>query len=216
MKRSAVYLALIVALLSLAGMGFHGCGHGNTLTSITVTPADPIITKSTTTQTTHQFYATAHFSDGLTVVAWSQVKWQSSDPTVLAITNTGVATAYKAGTAVITAVDIAHPTITGWAEYFVVELESITIFPAEVSIPAGTVLQFSATGAYSAVSPTTASTDLTRLVTWSTASTAIATIGNILGTQGMATAVSAGTTTITARDPSTGIVSSGTTTLTVF
>jgi hypothetical protein len=216
MKRSAIFLALIVMLLS-AVIGFHGCGNTNNLTAITVIPADPIITKTTSTQTTQQFSAIAHFSDGLSVALWSQVKWQSSDPTILNInTDTGVATAIKPGTVVITAIDNAHPTITGSSAAIVVELLSISITPSVVSIPVGTVQQFAATGAYSSATPSTASTDLTRLVTWSTSNPAIATIGNILGTHGMATAVSAGTTTITAKDPATGIVSTQTATLTVL
>lgn len=215
MKRSAIYLAFIIALLSLAAMVFPGCGDGNSLTSITVTPADPLITKTTsTTQVTRQFSATAHFSDGLTVQSWSQVTWQSSDPLVLDITNTGVATAYKAGTAVITAVDKAHPTITGSAAAIVAELESITVTPNLVSIPVGTPVAseqaFTATAAYSAVTPTTAPTDLTTLVSWSTSSTAIAVISNVTPSNGIATAVSAGTVTIFATDLSTGIAGTAT------
>src|SRR5207247_7435925 len=53
--------------------------------------------------------------------------------------------------------------------------------------------------------------DLTTQVTWSSSSTAVATISNAGGSQGLATSVAAGTTTITA---TLGLVS-GNTTLTV-
>ncbi|MHB8845614.1 MAG: hypothetical protein ACYC7L_12820 [Nitrospirota bacterium] len=225
MKRFTIALALTALLLFLAAMGLPGCGNGNSLTSITVTPADPLITKTTSTQTVvRQFSATAHFSDGLSVASWSQVTWQSSDTNVLAISNTGVATAYKAGTAVITAIDNAHPTITGSAAAAVVELDRIDIIPAFVSIPVGTPVAttqaFTATGTYSAatlsaVSSALIPTNMTALVTWSTSSSAIAVISNVTPSFGVATAVSAGTVTIEAREPWTGIVSSGTTTLVI-
>lgn len=219
MKRSAISLALTALLLSLAAMGFHGCGDGNSLTSITVTPVDPIITKPTTTQTvTQQFFATAHFSDGLTVESWSQMTWQSSDPTVLAITNTGVATAYKAGTAVVTAVDNAHPTITGSATVIVAELAFITIAPSIISIPVGTPVAttqaFTATATYSAVTSTVVPTNLTASVFWSSSDTAVAIISNLTPSNGIATAVSAGTTTITARQLQSGIEATASLTVT--
>lgn len=42
MKRSAIAFALILSLLSLAAVGFHGCGKKNTITSITVTACGPV------------------------------------------------------------------------------------------------------------------------------------------------------------------------------
>lgn len=223
MKRLTISLALITLLLTVAAMGLPGCGNGNSLTSITVTPVDPLITKTTSTQTVaRQFSATAHFSDGLSVASWSQVAWQSSDTSVLDISITGVATAKKAGTAVITAVDKAHPTITGSAAAAVVELESITIVPPSPDpvISVGTSTQFTATGTYSAatlaaVSSALIPTNMTSLVSWSTSSSSIAVISNVTPSFGIATAVSAGTVTIEAREPWTGMVSAGTTTLVI-
>ena len=60
MKRFAIALALILSLLSIAALGFHGCGKKNTVTSITVLPADPYIAKDTT----QLLIVTAHLSDG--------------------------------------------------------------------------------------------------------------------------------------------------------
>src|SRR5207245_6393546 len=54
--------------------------------------------------------------------------------------------------------------------------------------------QFTATGTFS----DSTTQDLTTQVTWSSSSTAVATISNAGGSQGLATSVAAGTTTITA------------------
>ena len=73
-------------------------------------------------------------------------------------------------------------------------LASITVTPANPSIGAGSSQQFSATGTFS--DGTTQG--LTTTVTWSSSLTSVATISNSAGSNGMATAVAAGTATITA------------------
>lgn len=73
-------------------------------------------------------------------------------------------------------------------------LVSITVTPANPSVTAGATQQFSATGTFS--DGTTQG--LTTTVTWSSSLTSVATISNSTGSNGMATAVAAGTTTITA------------------
>ncbi|HEX9078496.1 MAG TPA: DUF3443 family protein [Desulfuromonadaceae bacterium] len=73
-------------------------------------------------------------------------------------------------------------------------LSSITVTPANPSVTAGGTQQFSATGTFS--DGTTQ--DLTASVTWSSSATSVATISNSTGSNGKATAVAAGTTTITA------------------
>ena len=208
MKRFTTF-ALIVSLLSIAAIGFNGCGKRNTLTAITVTPSDPFIAKGTT----KQLFVTSHFSDGKYLLFWTQVTWQSSDAAVATVSSTGLVSAVAEGTAVITAVDIAHPSVTYSVTATVTDLTSIDVAPLLVSIPVGSAQQFTATGTYSAATPTTAPADLTSLVTWATSSTAVAVISNSTGSQGFATAVSAGTTTITATDLATGLT--GTATLTV-
>ena len=82
-------------------------------------------------------------------------------------------------------------------------LTAIAIAPANASMPAGASRQFAATGTYS----DSTSQDITGSVTWSSSKTGYATMSDT----GLATAVSAGMTTVTAMA---GNIS-GTTTLTV-
>jgi trimeric autotransporter adhesin len=210
MKRRTIALVLILSLLSIAAVGFNGCGKKNTITSITVTPVDPFIAKLTA----RQLFVTAHFSDGKDLLFWTQVTWQSDKPTVATVSSTGLVTAVSEGTAVITAVDIAHPSITGSVTATVTDLLSITIDPASAIISLGTSTPFTATGTYSAATPSTAPTNLTSLVTWTTSNTEIAIISNVTGSNGIATAgTTTGTTTITATDPATNIFSTATLTV---
>jgi hypothetical protein len=210
MKRSAIAFVLLVSLFSLALAGFPGCGKTNTLTSITVTPADPYIAKDKT----QQLFVTARFSDGQFFLFWTQVTWQSSAPEVATVSSTGLVSAVSEGTAVITAVDIAHPSITYSVTVTVTDLLAITVAPSSAVISAGTSTPFTATGAYSAATPSTAPTDLTTMVSWATSSAEIAVISNVTGSQGIATAgTTTGTTTVTATDLATGMT--GTATLTV-
>jgi len=69
------------------------------------------------------------------------------------------------------------------------------------SISQGATLQFDAVGNYQ----DNVQMDITTSVTWSSTNSLVSTISNSPGLQGLATAVSAGTTTITATDPSTNI-----------
>lgn len=215
MKHRAVFLVLVLSLLSYAAAGFSGCGNKhNTLSAIIVTPLNPVVAKGTVLQLS----VNAIFTDGLIVTSWSQVTWQSSDTLVATVNNTGVVSGVAEGTAVITATDIFHPDIVRNVTVSVTKLESIAITPADavISLDTATSQQFTATGFYSAATPTTWSTtwppDITSLVSWVSSSTSVAGISNVLGSHGLATAISAGTTTITATDLATGIT--GTATLT--
>ena len=73
-------------------------------------------------------------------------------------------------------------------------LQSIAVTPANPSVPDGETQQFDATGTYSDNS----TQNLTTQVTWASATTSVATISNASGTQGLATAVAQGTSTISA------------------
>jgi trimeric autotransporter adhesin len=216
MKHRAVFLVLVLSLLSYAAAGFSGCGSKhNALSTIIVTPLDPVIAMGKTLQLS----VTAIFSDGLVVTSWSQVTWRSSDTTVATVNSSGGVTAVAEGTAVISATDTFHPDIVRSVIVTVTQLLSITITPTDAVISLGTVSSqtFSATGFYSTATPTTwaptGTRDLTTLVSWASSSTPVAVISNVTGSNGFATAVSAGTTTITATDLATGIT--GTATLTV-
>ena len=88
-----------------------------------------------------------------------------------------------------------------------VTLLSITVSPANPSITVGATQQFTASGTYSDNS----TQNLTASVSWTSSAPGVASISNIAGSNGLATAAAAGQTTITAA--SGGV--SGTATLTV-
>ncbi len=73
-------------------------------------------------------------------------------------------------------------------------LASLALTPLNLSLPRGTVQQFTATGTYSDGS----TQDLTTSVSWTSSDTSVATISNASGSNGSATSIAAGTTTITA------------------
>jgi len=212
MKHRTIVLALI-SLLFLSAAGFDGCGKTQKLSSIIVTPADPVIA----TNTALQLSVRANFTGGMSLPSWTQVTWESSIPQVATVTGSGLVTAVEAGTAVITATDIANPSIAASVTVWIVALTGIDISPAIISIPVGTNQPFTAAGVYLDGTPP-GPADLTPHVFWVSSSPDIALISNVTGSQGFAAAVSAGTTTITATVPATsatGTVITGTATLTV-
>ena len=73
-------------------------------------------------------------------------------------------------------------------------LSSITVTPASPALSLGSSQQFVATGKFSSGSPQ----NLTASVTWSSSATSVATISNASGSQGLATSVAQGATTIAA------------------
>ena len=168
-----------------------------TLSSIQVSPTNPIIARGMP----QQFTAIGVYSDGTSQDLTAQVTWSSSDTTIAAISNSagfnGLATTILAGTATIqaTLVTPSGPvsgsttiTVTG------ATLQSIDVTQALPFIALGTDMQFIATGTFS----DSTTEDLTALVTWSSSSTAIAEISNAPGSNGVATSLSAGLATITA------------------
>ena len=177
-----------------------------TLTSIAVTPSNPGIVAGTT----EQFTATGTFSDNSTQDLTSQVTWASADASVATVSNIagsrGLATALAAGTSTISA---TLGTVTGSTLLTVTAatLDSIAVTPANPSLAVGRSRQFTAMGSFS--NGTTQ--DLTTQVTWASANTALATISNAPGSQGLASALATGTSSITA---TLGTVT-GTTVLTV-
>ena len=91
------------------------------------------------------------------------------------------------------------------------QVDSIQLSPATQALTAGQTVQFTAAGSYGHGSHPASVKDVTALVTWTSSTPAIATISS----SGLATAVSAGATTITASMPGfTGVISA-TATLTV-
>jgi len=213
-KTASLILVLFCLALSAAcGKGGQatfsqggGSGGGGTppptpsLVSLRVSPG----VASVVPGASQQFTATGQFSDGNSRVLTTSLTWSTSDASVAAISNTGLANGLVAGVVTITA---KSGTISGTATLNVTgagaNLTSISVVPAASSIPVHTTQQFSATGSYADGS----SSDLTALVTWKSGSTAVATVD----INGIVTAVAPGTSTISA---SIGGVT-GSTTLTV-
>jgi uncharacterized protein YjdB len=180
-----------------------------TLLAITVAP----VTASIAAGDTQQFTATGHYSDLSTADLTSSVTWSSSLTSYGTVSNAsgsqGLATGVADGATTITATD---GLISGAAVLTVLPavLVSITVSPTATSIAVGDTQQFTATGVYSDLS----TADLTDSVTWSSSLMSYGTVSNTSGSQGLATGVADGATTITATDPSSLI--QGTAVLTVL
>jgi uncharacterized protein YjdB len=80
------------------------------------------------------------------------------------------------------------------ASFVEIALTSVTISPTTAQIAFGTEQQFNATGTYSDLT----TQDITSSVVWSSSSTTVALISNVQGSNGLATSVGTGMTTITA------------------
>ena len=159
------------------------------LVSIAVTPASPSVPKGLT----QAFTATGAYSDGTHQTITSSVTWASDNTAVATIgASTGVALAKAVGSAHITATSGNMHSPPQTLTVTAATLASIAITPATPSIAKGTTQQFTATGTY------TDSThqDLTSTVTWSSTNTGTATISNANPTNGLATSVAVGATTI--------------------
>jgi hypothetical protein len=173
-----------------------------TLVSIAVTPAAPSIALGTT----QQFTATGTYSDGSTQDLTATALWSSDTVSVATINGAGLSNGTGTGTANISATfgSVAGSTLLTVTP---ATLVSISITPPQPSIAAGSTQQFAATGTF-----TDGSTqDLTQSAYWSSSPANVATISDASGSQGLATALTPGTTAISAAS---GAVS-GTATLTV-
>ena len=164
-----------------------------TLVSIGVTPSAASVAKGLQPQMT----AVGVFSDGTTQVITSPAVWTSSNATVAEINNAGVysglATALAIGTTTLTA---TYQGVSGSTALTVTAatLQSIEVTPSHPSIANATAEGFTATGIYT--DGTTQ--NLTQTATWNSSAPTVATVSNAAGTQGVATSVSVGSTTITA------------------
>ena len=176
-------------------------------TTLTVTPAILIsiavnpLSASIPLGTTQQFTATGTFSDGTAQDITQSGNWSSSVATVATVSNAqsthGLATSAGTGT---TTISVSSGSVTGSASLNVnpAALISITVNPQSPNIALGTTQQFTATGAYTDGSVQ----EITSVVTWSTSNSAVAVIGNTLGSYGLATSAGQGMATITATSSS--------------
>ena len=190
-----------------------GCGGGSVTTntggshpavvlqSIRVSMNNPSLPAGATGQLT----ATGSYSDGSSQDLTTSATWSSSNPAVATVNSAGLATGKSNGSATIAA---ASGSITGTAPITVtIALVSISVSPAVRTIAISTDQQFKATGTFSDGS----TQDVTGTVTWASAKSTIATVSNTVPTKGLAQALAAGSSIITATSGSI----SGSATLTV-
>lgn len=147
-----------------------------------------------------QFVATANRSDGTKSNVTSTSTWVSSDPAILAFETAsvpGVATAKKQGGPItVTATEAGGKVATLTYSVVAPAPVSLAISPAQVpnGVPVG--LQDRFTASYILTDKTTA--DATMDVDWSSSDGAIVAVGNETGNKGIALAVAAGTSNISA------------------
>ncbi len=165
-----------------------------TLSSITVTPSNPSLILASGTTQTQQFTATGIYSDNSTKNLTASVIWSSSSTSVATITSGGNATILAYGATNISATFGSISGSTALTVVSTASLKSIQVTPLTPSILVGASQQFIAQGTN--IDGTIQ--NLTASVTWASSLTAVATISNTPGSNGRATSVAAGQTTITA------------------
>jgi 6-phosphogluconolactonase (cycloisomerase 2 family) len=162
-----------------------------TLVSIGVTPANPGLAQGLTTQ----FTATGTYTDNSTQDLTATALWSSSNPALASVSNAagfeGQATALGTGAVTVTA---AMGAIQGSTTLTVTPatLVSIAVTPANPSIAGGTTQQFAATGTYTDNS----TQNLTTAVVWSSSNSGVAAVSNAAGSNGLATGLGQGASTI--------------------
>jgi trimeric autotransporter adhesin len=163
-----------------------------TITSIAVTPAQPILQRGVS----QPFQATATYSDGTTGDVTLQATWSSSDTVVATVTTNTTGVVVRAIAPVNATISATVGSITGSTTVTVTSptLASIAVTPATWSPNVGGVQAFTATGTYSDKS----TADLTISVSWSSANTNVVSISNAAGQKGQATALATGTTQVQA------------------
>ena len=192
------------------------------LVSIAVTPATAKIYEGGT----QQFTATGTFSDNSTQNLTSTVTWGTSNGAVATISTTGATAGLTTGVGgggpigiSATYGSIVSTTTGGDGALTVVGITSIAVTPATPTVYLGDA---TSTNPYGSTNNTTqfiatvnyadnSNAVVTTSANWSSATTTVATISNTTGTQGLATVLTAGTSTIMATYA--GV--SGTTVLTV-
>jgi uncharacterized protein YjdB len=160
-------------------------GTSTNLSAIAITPVNPSIPVNTAQQLT----ATGTYSDGSSRDLTALVTWSSSTIANATVDVAGLVSGVAAGSSTVTAtlgsvststsVTVTAPTIA-----------SISISPDDLTLPIGVDQQYTATAVYSDGS----SQDLVADVAWTSSATSVASIDN----SGLATTLTAGTTTITA------------------
>ena len=204
--RTLKYIGITVALVALVVAAFSCAGNSGKLGVIEVTPSGTLMTEGAT----RQLIATAIFTDGSSLNWTSAATWISSDPSIATVGNTigtyglVTATSFTTGFITIEARDVVNG-VSGTATLFVshTPLIEIKVKPVNSTLQVGQPpVQFTATGIYNDPGDNLV---LTNVVSWSSSDSAVATVSDSSGSQGMVTAVGAGNAMITAIDSRTNI-----------
>src|SRR5947209_5481115 len=144
--------ARVFALIGVMLLLTSGCGQffrgPQDLTGLSIAPNGNTIKVGTT----QQFTATGTFQyyNGPTGDVTAKTTWESSDPTIVTIDASGLATGVTYGTVTIKgACESYHEKVTLTVGSENINLTSITISPADKSIIVGNNQQFTATAEYS-------------------------------------------------------------------
>jgi uncharacterized protein YjdB len=183
-SRRYFFIIYFVCMVFSSACGSDNNG-GTILTSMTITPINPVISMGAK----QQFTAVGLYSDTTAKDLTSQVTWTSSDPNKVIVDSSGIVTPVAAGTASIIATSdtiSANTTLTITAA----TLKSIQVMPINITISIGANQQFTALGIYS----DNTTKDLTSQVTWTTSDQTIATVSST----GLVAGVETGTTNIIA------------------
>lgn len=157
----------------------NSCDHSSAtpppaLVSLTISPATPTIPVGLT----RQFAAIGHYEDGSTKDLTGQVRWDASLLNVIGgtpiatITAGGLLTASAVGSGTLVA-DLPPLRATTTVRVGAAAIQTITVAPADPTIPAGTTIDFTATGHLSDGS----SQDVTAQCAWSSGAPSVATVG---------------------------------------
>ena len=157
-----------------------------TLQSIAVTPASA----STVVDLSVEYKATGHYSDNSTADLTKQVAWKSSN-TAVAKMDGNVAYAIGAGDTTVTASLNGVTSNSAILAVAKATLTKVTITSGDVSVPAGTLESFKATGEFD----NNKSVDITQFVAWSSSDPSVVAIDRL----GNAQALEAGDAKITAK-----------------
>jgi uncharacterized protein YjdB len=195
MKKVTAILAIISLSLVLAACGSGGGSSSNnntpppvtaSLTSLQVAPGNASVAPGAV----QQFTATGKYSDGSSKDLTGSAQWKTSNSNIASVAG-GKVTGVGAGIVMVTATSgkfFASATLQ--VNSAATNLASISVSPTASSLPVNTSQQFTATGTYKDGS----SRDLTALVSWASTFSSIATVD----VTGVATGMSAGSTTISA------------------
>lgn len=144
------------------------------------------------------FTAVALLSDGSRREVTSEVTWMSSNAGVASVSNrvgsAGVAQGLAAGTAQIRATYRRSLQDEATLQVLAPIINAIVVTPANETVTVGSNVYYTAT----AILSDTTQLDVTRVVSWRSSNVATAAVSNVEVNKGRATALAAGTTTITA------------------